>query len=122
MWKLDRLGRSLRDLITMLDDLRARGVKFHSLTEAIDTTTPTGRAMWQMIGVLAELELSLSSERSRAGVKAAQRRGVKFGRKLKPTPQQIDHIRKMLDNGESRQYVAGLLSVGRSTLYRTLNS
>ena len=52
VWKLDRLGRSLRDLITMLDDLRARGVKFRSLTEAIDTETPTGRAMWQMIGVL----------------------------------------------------------------------
>ena len=52
VWKLDRLGRSLRDLITMLDDLRTRGVKFHSLTEAIETTTPTGRAMWQMIGVL----------------------------------------------------------------------
>ena len=86
VWKLDRLGRSLRDLIAMLDDLRARGVKFHSLTEAIDTTTPTGRTMWQMIGVLAELELSLSSERSRAGVKAAQRRGVKFGRKAKLTP------------------------------------
>src|ERR1035441_7931258 len=48
--KLDRLGRSLRDLITMLDDLKAHGVKFHSLTEAIDTTTLTGRAMWQMIG------------------------------------------------------------------------
>ena len=55
VWKLDRLGRSLLDLITMLDDLRARGVKFHSLAEAIDTATPTGRAMWQMIGVLAEL-------------------------------------------------------------------
>jgi DNA invertase Pin-like site-specific DNA recombinase len=59
--KLDRLGRSLRDLIRMLDDLRARGVKFHSLTEAIDTATPTGRAMWQMIGVLAEIERSLIS-------------------------------------------------------------
>src|ERR1700674_4529775 len=54
VWKLDRLGRSLRDLITMLDDLKRRGVKFHSLTEAIDTATPTGRAMWQMIGVLAD--------------------------------------------------------------------
>ena len=53
VWKLDRLGRSLRDLITMLDLLRARGVKFHSLTEAIDTATPTGPAMSQMIGVLA---------------------------------------------------------------------
>ena len=54
VWKLDRLGRSLRDLITMLDDLKQRSVRFHSLTEAIDTTTPTGRAMWQMIGVLAD--------------------------------------------------------------------
>jgi DNA invertase Pin-like site-specific DNA recombinase len=56
VWKLDRLGRSLRDLIAMLEDLRTRGVKFHSLTEAIDTAASTGRAMWQMIGVLAELK------------------------------------------------------------------
>lgn len=71
VWKLDRLGRSLRDLITMRDDLRARGVKFQLLTEAIDTATRTGRALWQMIGVLAELERSLISGRTRAGVKAA---------------------------------------------------
>ncbi len=121
VWKLDRLGRSLRDLITILDDLRARGVKFHSLTEAIDTATPTGRAMWQMIGILAELERSLISERTRAGVKAAQRRGVKFGRKPRLTPEQISHARKLIDKGEARQYVADLLNVGRSTLYRALS-
>ena len=120
VWKLDRLGRSLRDLITMLDDLRARGVKFHALTEAIDTATPTGRAMRQMIGVLAELERSLISERTQAGVKAAKRRGVKFGRKVKLTPEQIDHARKLIDKGEGRQYVADFLNVGRSTLYRAL--
>jgi DNA invertase Pin-like site-specific DNA recombinase len=83
--KLDRLGRSLRDLIAMLGDLKKRAVKFRSLTKAIDTETPTGRAMWQMIDVLAELERSLISERTRAGVKDAQRRGVKFGRKPKLT-------------------------------------
>jgi DNA invertase Pin-like site-specific DNA recombinase len=76
VWKLDRLGRSLRDLIIMLDSLRDRGVKFRSLTEAIDTETPTGRAMWQMIGVLAELERSLIGERTRAGVADAKKRGV----------------------------------------------
>jgi DNA invertase Pin-like site-specific DNA recombinase len=97
-------------------------VKFHSLTEAIDTATPTGRAMWQMIGVLAEIERSLISERTRAGVKAAQRRGVKFGRKVKLTPEQLNHARKLIDKVESRQYVADLLNVGRSTLYRVLNS
>jgi DNA invertase Pin-like site-specific DNA recombinase len=120
VWKLDRLGRSLRDLITMLDDLRARGVKFHPLTEAIDTATPTGRARWQTIGVLAELERSLISECTRAGVKAAQRRGVKFGRKPRLTPEQVEHARKLMANGEALQYVAGLLNVGRSTLYRAL--
>ena len=113
VWKLDRLGRSLADLITMLDDFRARGVRFQSLTEAIDTETPTGRAMWQMIGVLAELERSLIAERTRAGVKAAKRRGVKVGRKPKLTVAQIAHARKLIDQGEARHYVADLLNVRR---------
>ena len=76
--------------------------------------------MWQMIGVLAELERSLITERTRAGVAAARKRGVKFGRKPKLTPEQIAHARKLLDDGESRQYVADLLNVGRVTLYRAL--
>src|SRR6202161_2694612 len=121
VWKLDRLGRSLRDLIHMLDGFKQQGIKFRSLTEAIDTETPTGRAMWQMIGVLAELERSLISERTRAGFKDAQRRGVKFGRKVKLTPEQLNHARKLIDKGEARQYVADLLNVGRSTLYRALS-
>jgi len=122
VWKLDRLRRSLRDLIAMLNDLRERGVKFHYLTEQIDTETPTGRAMWQMIGVPAELERSLISERTRAGVKAAQRRGVKFGRKLKLTAQQITHAWKLIDQGVDRQKVATLFKVGRKTPYRALAS
>jgi DNA invertase Pin-like site-specific DNA recombinase len=97
-------------------------VKFHSLTEAIDSATPTGRAMWQMIGVLAELERSLISECTHAGVKAAQHRGVRFGPKPKLTAEQIDHARKLIDKGEARQYVADLLNVGCSTLYRALSS
>jgi DNA invertase Pin-like site-specific DNA recombinase len=113
VWKLDRLGRSLRDLIAMLDDLKRRGVKSRSLTEAIDTETPTGRAMWQMIGVLAELERSLISERTRAGVKDAKRRGVKFGRKPKLTSQQKAHARKLIHAGERREDVAALLNVNR---------
>jgi Enterobacteriaceae phage serine recombinase len=120
VWKLDRLGRSLRDLITMLDDLKRRGVKFRSLTEHIDTDTPTGRAMWQMIGLLAELERSLISERTRAGVKAAQRRGVKFGRKPKLTPQQLEHARDLIASEHDRQGIADLFKVSRTTLYRAL--
>ena len=120
VWKLDRLGRSLRDLIHMLDELRERRVRFQSLTEAIDTTTPTGRAMWQMIGVLAELERSLITERTRAGVKAAQARGVKFGRKPALTGHQIAHARKLVGAGEAVPEVARLLSVDRATVYRAL--
>ena len=122
VWKLDRLGRSLADLIAMLDELKARGIRFHSLTEAIDTDTPTGRAMWQMIGILAELERSIITERTRAGMKAAKRRGVKFGRKPSLTPEQIDHASELIDKGEARQYVADLMRVSRTTLFRALKA
>jgi DNA invertase Pin-like site-specific DNA recombinase len=120
VWKLDRLGRSLRDLITLLDELKARGVAFRSLTEAIDTATPTGRALWQMVGILAELERSLIQERTQAGRAAAVARGVKMGRKPKLTPHQIAHARKLIEVGESPAHVARLLGVARSTLYRCL--
>ena len=120
VWKLDRLGRSLRDLIAMLDDFRQRGIKFKSLTEAIDTETPTGRAMWQMIGVLAELERYLITERTRAGVKAAQRRGVKFGRKAKLTPDRLAHARKLIDQGKSPTEAAKIIGIARATIYRAL--
>lgn len=89
VWKLDSVGCSLRDLTTMPDDLRARCVKFQSIAEAIDTVTPTGRALWQMIGVLGELERSLISERTSARAEAAQPRGVKFGRQVKLSAEQI---------------------------------
>src|SRR6202046_1178669 len=120
VWKLDRLGRSLRDLIHMLDGFKQQGIKFRSLTEAIDTETPTGRAMWQMIGVLAELERSLITERTRAGVKAAQRRGVKFGRKAKLTPDRISHARKLIQQGTTPTDAAKIMGVGRATLYSAL--
>jgi DNA invertase Pin-like site-specific DNA recombinase len=98
VWKLDRLGRSLHDLIGLLDGLKARDVAFFSVT--IDTTTPTGRAMWQMVGILAELERSLIGERTKAGRAAAMARGVKMGRKVKLTTQQADHARKLIGQGE----------------------
>src|SRR5262249_9954746 len=109
-------------LITLLDDLKGQGVRFKSLTESIDTHTPTGRAMWQMIGVLAELERSLIRERTQAGRAAARKRGVKMGRKPKLSLQQIAHAQKLIDNGESPAYVAQLLKVARSTLYAALGT
>ncbi len=122
VWKLDRLDRSLRDLITLLDDLKGQGIKFKSLTESIETQTPTGRAMWQMVGVLAELERSLIQERTKAGREAAKRRGVKLGRPPKLSPQQRAHARKLIDNGESPRQVAQLLGVARSPLYASLGA
>ncbi len=120
VWKLDRLGRSLRDLIGLLDDLKARGVTFRSLTEAIDTITPAGRAMWQMVGILAELERSLIQERTKAGRAAALARGVRMGRKPKLTSQQVTHARKLIGQGEHHDTVAQSLNVSRRTLYRAL--
>lgn len=119
VWKLDRLGRSLRDLITMLDDLKKRGVKFRSLTEAIDTETPTGRAMWQMIGVLAELERSMIIERTRAGMKAARARGIRPGRKPRLSPEQIAHA-KELRKKKHPDEIARILKCSRATVYRAL--
>ncbi|SMF97928.1 Site-specific DNA recombinase [Methylomagnum ishizawai] len=120
VWKLDRLGRSLGDLIALMDDLKAREVAFQSLTESIDTTTPTGRAMWQMVGILAELERSLIRERTQAGRAAAVARGVKMGRKPKLTAQQVAHARALLDQGELHDSIAKSLGVSRRTLYRAL--
>src|ERR1700733_9900913 len=120
VWKLDRLGRSLRDLIHMLDGFKQQGIKFRSLTEAIDTETPTGRAMWQMIGVLAELERSLTTERTRAGVKAAQKRGVKFGQKPRLSTEQLATARKLIQQGTPPTDAAKIMGVGRAPLYGAL--
>lgn len=120
VWKLDRLGRSLHQLIGLLDDLKTKGVAFYSLTESIDTATPTGRAMFQMIGILAELEKSLIQERTKAGRAAAVARGVKMGRKVKLTPQQVTHASKLIEQGEHHDKVAKSLGVSRRTLYRGL--
>ena len=81
---------------------------------------PTGRAMWQLIGLLAELERSLIFERTQAGMKGARRRGVKFGRRKKLSPAQVAKARKLIDQGERVGDVAALWNVGSTTLYRDL--
>jgi DNA invertase Pin-like site-specific DNA recombinase len=118
VWRLDRLGRSLAHLIELLSGLAARGVQFRSLSEFLDTTTPTGKLTFHVIGALAEFERAIIVERTSAGLKAAKARGVQLGRKPSLTPAQVKHARKLIDGGENPRAVARTLGVDRSTLYR----
>ena len=123
VWKLDRLARSLRDLIAIIEDLQQRGVHFRSLTEEINTGTPGGKLTFHIFAALAEFERGLIIERTREGMKAARARGVRTGPPPKLTPQQKAHARKLIDAGEhSREQIADLLKVSRSTLYRALTA
>ncbi|MBL4645366.1 MAG: recombinase family protein [Rhizobiales bacterium] len=83
VWKLDRLGRSTLHLLTLLDDLRARGVDFHAITQGIDTRTALGRMVFGQLAVFAEFEREQISERTKAGMAAAKARGVHVGRPRK---------------------------------------
>lgn len=100
VWKLDRLSRSLSDLLLLLQRIEEKGAGFRSLTENIDTTTPAGRMMMQMMGAFAEYERALLKERTKAGVKVAQEKGVKFGRPQKLTGAQRADIVRRVDSGE----------------------
>ncbi len=121
VWRLDRLGRSLEQLIKMITAIGKAGAGFASLTEAIDTTTAGGRLVFHMMGALAEFERGLIAERTRAGMKAAKRRGKHVGRPPKLSRQQILHARELITSGkESRNSVAELFKVDVKTLRRAL--
>ena len=95
-WKLDRLGRSLAHLIQLMTEFDERGIGFRSLSESIDTTTAGGRLYFHMMGALAEFERSLISERTRAGMDAARRRGVVIGRPKKLSDAQVLYANKAI--------------------------
>lgn len=119
VWKLDRLGGNLVDLITLSDDLAQRGVHFRSLTENIDTSTATGRMFFQFISLLAEFERNRLIERTRAGLAAARARGRKGGRPKALTPKQIREAKALLADPEiTVKDVCEKLGVSRTTLYK----
>jgi DNA invertase Pin-like site-specific DNA recombinase len=120
VWKLDRLARTLSQLIHILQQLEERGVGFQSLTEGIDTTTTGGQIFFHIMGALVEFERSLIVERTKAGMKSARARGRHLGRMPSLNQAQVAHARKLIDDGESPTAVASTLKVGRSTLYRAL--
>jgi DNA invertase Pin-like site-specific DNA recombinase len=121
VWKLDRLARSLKQLVLVLEDLGKRGIGFRCLAPAIDTTTPEGRLLYSITGAFAEFERAIIQQRTRAGLKAALARGRKGGR-----PKALDEASKakaraMLRDPEiSVAAVAEVLGVSRSTLYAHL--
>ncbi|WP_349814059.1 recombinase family protein, partial [Escherichia coli] len=118
VWKLDRLGRSMRHLVILVEELRERGVNFRSLTDAIDTSTPMGRFFFHVMGALAEMERELIVERTRAGLEAARAKGRIGGRRPKLTASEWEQVGRLLAAGESRQRVALIFDIGLSTLYK----
>src|SRR5438105_15531323 len=123
VWKLDRLARSLHDLVVIAADLKSRSVGLKILTgegAAVDTTHPQGRMIFGILAVMAEFERELMSERTVAGMAAAKRRGVRVGRPLKLSDYQRREAALMLDAGKSRADVAALLGVHVGTLRRAL--
>ena len=121
VWKLDRLSRSLRDVLMIMERLAEARAGFRSLTEAIDTTTPAGRMMMQMIGAFAEFERSMLKERTEAGLEAARREGRVGGRRPKLTFQQRAEITRMVSRGDKTAAdAARLFRVHPATISRLL--
>jgi len=124
VWKLDRLGRSLSNLIELLSGLSERGVGFKSLTEQIDTTTSGGKLIFHIFGALAEFERELIRERTRAGLSAARARGRVGGR-----PRKLDTVGKLAmarslyaEGTHSIEDICKTLGISRTTLYRAIKS
>lgn len=121
VWKLDRLSRSLRDVVLLMDRLAERQAGFRSLTEAIDTTTPAGRMMMQMVGAFAEFEREMLRERTRAGLETARESGRVGGRRPKLSGAQQAEIVRMVVHGEkTAAETARLFRVHPATISRLL--
>jgi DNA invertase Pin-like site-specific DNA recombinase len=121
VWKLDRLARSLGQLIETVESLERRGIGFRSLTEQIDTTTPAGKLTFHIFGAMAEFERSIIRERTRAGLDAARARGRKGGRPRLLSEKDLAAAKALLaDPGITFEEVAQRLKVAPATLYRHL--
>lgn len=120
IWKLDRLGRSLSHLIEIMSTFKKKNIILKSITENIDTSTPTGNLFFHMFGMMAEYEYSLISERVKAGMLAAKKRGIRGGRPKAISDEKIEEAKKMISEGFSKVKVCRILGIGRTTLYNYL--
>ena len=118
VWRLDRLGRSLKDLIEWVALLESQGTGFKSLHEAIDTTTSAGKLIFHIFGALAEFERNLIRERTNAGLAAARARGRKGGRAKALTPKQRQRVVELYENKEvSVKELCAMFAISKPTLY-----
>lgn len=120
VWRLDRLGRSIRHLIDTVEDLRTRGVQFRSTSESIDTSTPGGELVFHVFAAMAQFERNLIRERTRAGLDAAKARGRKGGRKPSMSPAAVETARELRAKGNTLEQIAETLKVSRSSVIRAL--
>lgn len=122
VWKLDRLSRSLKDLLTILERIEATGAQFRSLTEAIDTSGPAGRMLMHMLGSFAEFERAMIRERTRAGLREARRKGRVPGRKPKLTAEQQKEIVEAVSSGrKTAAAMARLFKIHPATVSRLVS-
>lgn len=121
VWKLDRLGRSMKHLVETVTDLGDRGVGFKSLTEGVDTTTTGGTLVFHLFGALAQFERDLIVERTQAGLKAAATRGRKGGRKPVVTPKKLEQARAHISDGLTVREAAARLKISKTSLYNALS-
>lgn len=121
VWKLDRLSRSLKDVLTLMEKIAQVGAGFRSLTEVIDTTSPGGRMMMQLIGTFAEFERAMLRERTHIGLDAARKQGRVGGRRSKLKPQQQHEIVHLVNSGKKTAAdAARLFNVHPSTISRLM--
>lgn len=120
VWKLDRLGRSVKSLIDLVNDLQSKGIHFRSLTDSIDTSTSSGRFFFHVMASLAQMERELIVERTRAGLETAKQLGRRGGRRRKMTDSKIESAKKLIASGISARDVADNLNISVPTLYRWL--
>jgi DNA invertase Pin-like site-specific DNA recombinase len=124
VWKLDRIGRSVKELVTILEELMERGVDLKILTGplVVDTTTAQGKLMYSIIAAFAEYERELNRERTLAGLEAAKKRGVKLGPKFKLTDKDVEKMKQMREAGMSVKDIMDYFEISKSSYYRYMKA
>ncbi len=119
-WSVDRLGRSLPDLLTFMGELKAKGVDLYLHQQSLDTSTPAGKAMFQMLGVFSEFEREIIRERVRSGLDRARAQGKVLGRRRNDDPKRLDSVQRLRKKGVGIGKIARTLGVGVSYVQRVV--